>query len=101
MTSRDNPLAHALPDLSRVWLQRTIWLGSIDFTKPAMLAIQLCTESAQPVQRGSFMRSHAMMVGSDLYVRPLTGRHRQGGGECVAWHVGGHDHAGIYICCCI
>ena len=45
---------------------RTMWLGSMDFRKAAILAIQVCTAAAQPVQRGSFMRSQAMMVGSDL-----------------------------------
>ena len=49
-----------------------MWLVSMDFRKAAMVAIQVCTAAAQPVHRGSFMRSQAMMVGSDLYVRPFT-----------------------------
>ena len=47
-------------------MQHTMWLGSMPLMNADMLAAQDCTESAQPVQRGSFIRSHAMIVGSFL-----------------------------------
>ena len=53
-------------------LRLTRWLGSPEWNVCAMASIQGGTSAPQPVQRSSLSTSHARMVGSSRYRRPLT-----------------------------